>query len=132
MARGLVDAPEFREWTLIGDLPAGPMHVAESWAPYARTYLTVVQPSLQSALTALRVARIARDSQADRVLFIANRIRSDDDIRQIERWVGEPVFSSVPVDDDLAAAERLGVAPIDHAPDSPAITALRGLLVALG
>jgi CO dehydrogenase nickel-insertion accessory protein CooC1 len=131
MARGLVDAPEFRDWTLIGDLPAGPMQVAENWAPYARIYLTIVQPSLQSALTAMRVARIARQSPAEQVLIVANRVRSDDDVDRIQRWMGEPVFAAVPADDVLAVAERLGVAPIDHAPDSPAITALGGVFAAL-
>jgi hypothetical protein len=63
------------------------------------------------------------------VAFIANRVRGDDDVRHVERLVGEPVFGALPVDEAVAAAERIGVAPIDYAPDAPAIVAI-GRLVA--
>lgn len=132
VANGIVDAPEFRDWTLIGDLPAGARQTAEDWAPYARTYLVVVQPTVQSALTGRRVARLARlQSPAAQIAFVANRVVSDGDVPHIESWIGEPVFASLPADEELAAAERLGVAPIDHAPDSPAIEAMRRLFAAL-
>ena len=129
VVHGLPDAPEFHDWTLIGDLPAGPRQMAEGWSPYAAIYLVVVQPTAQSALTARRVARLARtrDSQAD-VLFIANRVAGEEDVRHVERRVGEPAFASLPADEEVAAAERLGVAPIDHAPGSAAMTAMRHLL----
>lgn len=131
LGRGLVDAAEFRDWTIIGDLPAGPRQIAEGWAPYVRTYLAVVQPTVQSMLAARRVARVARQTPAAEVIFIANRVGGLDDVRYVERWIGEPVFASVPDDEQLAAAERLGVAPIDHAPDSPALSAMRRLVAAL-
>lgn len=130
-ARGVADAAELRDWTFIGDLPAGPRQLAENWAPYARTYLVVVQPSVQSALTARRVAQIARQAPAGRTLFIANRVRGADDVRHIEDWLREPVFASLPDDAELAGAERRGLAPIDHAPGSPAVAAMRRLVVAL-
>jgi hypothetical protein len=41
------------------------------------------------------------------------------------------VFASIPADEGVAAAERLGAAPIDHAPDSPAIAAIEGLISAI-
>jgi CO dehydrogenase maturation factor len=60
VVHGLVDAAEFRDWTLIGDLPAGQYQVADDWAPYASIYLVVVQPTMQSALTGRRILRVAR------------------------------------------------------------------------
>lgn len=129
---GLVDAPAFRDWTLIGDLPAGTRQLVEDWAPYADVYLVVVQPSAQSALTAQRVASLARQ-QTPRaaVVFIANRVRREQDVRRVEELVGESVFASLPADEGVAAAERIGAAPIDHAPDSPTITAIELLIAAL-
>lgn len=125
VASGLVDAPAFAGWALIGDLPAGPHQLAENWAPYATTQLVVVGPSVQSALTARRVARIARmRAPQAAVLFVANRVRGERDLRHVEQLVGEPVFHAVPADDGVAAAERIGVAPLDHAPDSQAIAAI--------
>ncbi len=133
VVHGLVHAPESRDWTLIGDLPAGPWQTAEGWAPYAETYLVVVQPTAQSTMTAKRVGRLARlqAPNAD-VLFIANRVDGPDDVRHVERRIGEPVFASLPGDAEVAAAERLGVAPIDYAPDAAAIEAMRGLVTAIG
>ncbi len=132
VVHGLVDAPEYRDWALIGDLPAGPWQTAEGWAPYARTYLVVVQPTAQSTLTARRVARLARlQAPAADVVFVANQVAGEDDVRHVERWVGERVVASLPADAQVAAAERLGVAPIDHAPDAPAIAAMRELSILL-
>jgi len=132
VVHGLVGAPAFRDWAFIGDTPAGPQSTAEDWAPYAETYLVVVQPGVQSALTGRRVARLARlQSPEAAVRFIANRVDGEDDVRHVEKLVGERVFASIPADEGVAAAERLGVAPIDHTPDSPTIAAITRLLVAL-
>ncbi len=132
VVHGLVDAPAFRDWALIGDLPAGPRQPAEDWAPYADAYLVVVQPGSQSALTGRRVARLARlQSPEAAILFIANRVQGEDDVRHVEELVGEPAFASLPADEGVAAAERLGVAPIDHAPDSPTIAAIERLITAI-
>lgn len=127
VGKGLVDAPEFRDWALIGDMPAGPQPTADDWAPYAQTYVVVVQPTAQSAMTGRRVARLARMRRPDGVVFIANRVRDERDVRHVEKLLGEPVFASIPADEGVAAAERIGVAPIDHAPDSPTIAAIERL-----
>ncbi len=135
VAHGLVDAPAFRDWALIRDLPGGQRQTGEDWAPYADTYLVVVQPGAQSALTAQRVARLARlarlQSRQATVAFIANRVRGEDDVRRVEELFGEPVFASLPADEGVAAAERVGAAPIDHAPDSPAVAAIQRLIGAI-
>ena len=132
VAHGLVHAPEFRDWALIGDLPGGPSQPAADWAPYAETYLVVVQPTVQSALTARRVAKLARmHSPSAAIAYVANRIEHEDEVRHVERLLDEPVFASLPADADVAAAERIGAAPIDHAPDSAAIAAIERLIAAL-
>jgi CO dehydrogenase nickel-insertion accessory protein CooC1 len=64
-------------------------------------------------------------------VFVANRVKTPDDVRLIEKMVGEPVFASVPNDADVADAERMGVAPIDHVPDAPAIQAIGELVTKL-
>jgi CO dehydrogenase maturation factor len=132
VAHGLVDAPAFRDWTLIGDLPAGTRQLVEDWAPYADIHLVIVQPSAQSALTAQRVASLARQQTPQAaVVFIANRVQREQDVRRVEELVGEPVFASLPASEEVAAAERIGAAPIDNAPDSPTITAIELLIARL-
>lgn len=124
-------AQAFENWALVGDLPAGPRHIAFGWAPYADTFVAVVQPTSQSALAARRVARVARMREGVRVVFVANRVTGADDIRHVERLVGEPVLAAVPADEGVAHAERLGIAPIDHAPASPAVAEIERLVSAL-
>ena len=128
----IAGARALRDWTFIGDLPAGPRQAAYNYAPYAHTYVVVVQPTAQSGLTARRVARIVRMHRPDvEVVFVANRVREKGDTRHVEKLIGEPVFASLPADEAVAAAERLGLAPIDHAPDAPAIAAIERLVSAL-
>jgi CO dehydrogenase maturation factor len=132
VAKHIGDTPEFAGWTLIGDLPAGPRLIAEYWVPFARTYLVVVHPGSQSVLAARRCARLARAlAPGATVAFVASRIEGEGDVRHVEQAIGERVLAAVPFDAEVAAAERLGMAPIDHAPDAPAITAIRGLFGAL-
>jgi CO dehydrogenase maturation factor len=132
VAHGLVQAPEFRDWTLIGDLPGGPSPTAEDWAPYAQTYLVVVQPTVQSGMTGRRLARLVRiQSPHAAIAFVANCVRDADDIRRVERLVGEPAFAALPFDTGVAAAERIGAAPIDHAPGDAWSAAVEHLLLSL-
>jgi len=127
----LPGARTFEDWALVGDLPAGPRHVAFGWAPYAETFVAVVQPTAQSALAARRVARIARMREGVRAVFVANRVTGAEDVRHVEELVGEPVLAAVPADEAVAHAERLGVAPVDHAPACPAVVEIERLVAAL-
>jgi CO dehydrogenase maturation factor len=131
VGQGLVNAPEFRDWALIGDMPAGLRETADDWAPYADTYLVVVLPTVQSAMTARRVARLARARNPERVLFIASRVESAGDVRHLERLLGGSVFASIPADDAVRTAERLGIATIDHAPDCATVAAIDELAARL-
>jgi len=126
----LSGAAAFRNWTIVGDLPAGPRQTAFDWAPYAQSYLVVVEPTWKSALTARRVARIARSRGRD-VFLVANKISGDADLRRAEQLVGEPIRMGVPADEAVAAADRLGAALIDHAPASDAVRAIEQLVVDL-
>jgi MinD-like ATPase involved in chromosome partitioning or flagellar assembly len=90
------------------------------------------QDATGQALTAQRVASLARrQTPRAAVMFIANRVQREQDVRRVEELVGESVFASLPADEGVAAAERIGAAPIDHAPDSPTITAIELLIAAL-
>jgi len=121
----------FESWTMLGDLPAGPRHIAFNWAPYARTFVVVVQPTAQSALAGRRVARIARMGDGVKAVFVANRVTGAADVTHVERLVGERVLAALPADDGVAEAELLGRAPIDHAPDSAAVAEVERLVTTL-
>lgn len=120
-------APAFNDWTIIGDLPAGPRQLAFRWAPYASTFLVVVEPSWKSALTAKRIISIIRSEPGREVLPLASKVNGAGERRRVEDLLGEPVVAAVPVDAAVAEAERAGVAPIDHAPSSAAIRVIEAL-----
>ncbi len=124
---GILEAQTFRDWSLIGDSAAGPRHIAGNYAAFAETYLVVVEAGWQSVLTARRVARIARMREG-RVLAVANKVRDDSDRQLIEERLGEPVFATIPFDPEVAEADRLGIALIDHAPDSSGARAIERLI----
>lgn len=121
----------FERWTIIGDLPAGPRQVAYRWAPYADTFVLMVEPSWKSALTARRIAAILRSSAGATVLPVASKVNGASDRRAVEKMLGEPVVTAIPADRAVAIAERAGVAPIDHAPRSPAMRAIGRLAATL-
>ena len=113
--------------TIVGDLPAGPRHPAAGFSPYASLYVIVVEPTSQSALTARRVARIAREHRDADVLFVANKVTGEEDLERLARLLGEPPELWIPADPAVAAAERAGEALLDAAPDAPAVGAIERL-----
>jgi CO dehydrogenase maturation factor len=117
-------APFFRDWTVIGDLSAGPRQSAYRWADYAQTFVLLVEPSWKSALTARRIAQIVRARRDVAVLVVANKVRTDADVAAVRAMVGDDIFASIPHDDAVVEAERLGVPLLDHAPASPAVAAV--------
>ncbi len=113
----LEEARSLESWTFIGDTPAGPRQIAADFSPYADTYLLVVEPTWPSVLTARRAAKLARMREA-RVLPVANKVRQAGDRKVLEDRLGEPVVATIPFDEEIKQAERLGVPLIDHAPAS--------------
>jgi CO dehydrogenase maturation factor len=113
-------------WQMVGDLPAGPRQAAFDWAPYADTYLVVVEPTWKSVLTARRLARLARARGAV-VVPVASKVGDETAVARIEAMLGERVPAAVPADPAVSEAERLGLAPIDAAPEAPAVRAVAAL-----
>ena len=122
----------FRGWALVGDLPAGPRQAAYDWAPYAETYVLVVEPTVPSLLAARRISRIVSARGRGTIAPVANKVRGPADVERIERSLGRRTAAVVPADSAVAAAERAGAALLDVAPGSAAVTAVESLLAALG
>ena len=122
---GLEDARSLRDWVILGDLPAGARQTAFDWAPYAQRFLLVVEPTWQSMLTARRIVKVAGAMREDAEFsLVVNKAADDGDARRVEEFLGVPLIAIVPVDEGVRAAERAGVALLDHAPDSAAVHAI--------
>ncbi len=125
--RRMHEARSLYDWAIVGDLPAGPRQPAAGFSPYARLYVVVVEPTSQSALTARRVARIARGPLGADVLLVASKTTGPRDRRRVERLLGEKVDLEVPRDECVNDAERRPQAVIDAAPRSPLVQAVERL-----
>ena len=122
------DLPDDR-WNVIGDLPGGTRQAFSGWGDYARTVLIVVEPTAKSLLTARRLARLALDeAHPRRLVAVANKVREAGDADTIADRTGLEVVVSIPWDEALAEAEQKMAAPIDMAPDSPAVQAVESLV----
>ena len=127
---GLPEARALQGWTMIGDHPAGPRQTVHDWAPYADTLLIVAEPTWKSALTARRLADVARQREAT-IVTVASKVGRAADVDRLQQMLGEPVAATVPADEAVAECDRMGVALIDHAPCSPAVRAIEDLVEGL-
>jgi CO dehydrogenase maturation factor len=127
IVRRMHEASSMYSWAIVGDLPAGPRHLAAGFSPYASLYVVVVEPTSQSAMSGRRVARLARGPLGADVIFVASKIVGPEERRRVERLLGEPVDFEIPADPAVADAERRGVAVIDAAPGSPIVRAVERL-----
>ena len=116
------------------DTEASPEHLSRGTARYADTMIAVVEPYYKSLETGRRMATLAEDLGVDRVALVANKIRDDHELRAVHEFAGQhglEVAGVVPFDERLPEAERRGVAPLDFAPESAAVSAIDELSVKL-
>ncbi|MBA3327391.1 MAG: hypothetical protein H0T43_03725 [Solirubrobacterales bacterium] len=121
------DPPSLRRWTIVGDLPAGPRHPGAGISAYARLYVVLVEPTSQSALTARRILRLAREHLGADVLVVASKVADTEGRERLERLLGEAADLEIPADPAVQDAERRGLAVIDAAPDCAAVRAVQRL-----
>jgi CO dehydrogenase maturation factor len=134
--RSVIEAASERsEDVCILDTEASPEHLSRGTARYADAMLAVVEPYYKSLETGRRMAVLAQDLGLERVALVANKIRDDGDrsaVEEFARQEGLEVAGVVPYDDRLPEAERARRAPLDFAPDSPAVAAIGELAQRFG
>jgi CO dehydrogenase maturation factor len=85
----------------------------------------VTEPTVKSIEVAARAAALARARRVERIVLVANRVREDADLQRVrEALDGGADLVAVPDDPAVREADREGLAPIDHAPEAPAVRAL--------
>lgn len=89
--------------------------------------LVVVEPTPKSLEVGSRAADLAREKSLGRVVVVANRVRGEEDLARVRAAFPDHEVIVVPDDPTIVDADRAGVAPIDLAPEAPAVQALAGL-----
>jgi CO dehydrogenase maturation factor len=126
--RSVIEAAGDRsEEICILDTEASPEHLSRGTARYADALYAVVEPYYKSLETGRRIAALAKDLGLERGALIANKIRDEHELAAVREFAAQhelDVAAVVPYDDSLPEAERARKAPLDFAPDAPAIDAI--------
>ena len=112
------------------DTEASPEHLSRGTARYADAMLVVVEPYFKSLETGRRMAALGRDLGLERVAVVANKVRDERDLEAVREFSERhdlEVAGVIPYDERVLEAERAGKAPLDHAPDAPAVAAVERL-----
>ena len=123
----MLGSANFGSSLVLADLEAGIGTLTRLQAETIDVVVVVVEPTPRSIDVAQRAVALAAQRSQGRVVVVANRVTSADDVERIA--IGLPGAEIVVVPDDAAVmdADRRGVSPLDSAPDSPAVVALVGL-----
>lgn len=126
--RSIIEAAsDGREDVCILDTEASPEHLSRGTATYADALLVVVEPYFKSLETGRRMAALAQDLGLKRVALLANKIRDERELEAVQTFADKhdlELGGTVPFDEGFPGAERAGQAPLDFAPDAPAIQAI--------
>ena len=128
----LLGSVDFNDDVVVADFEAGVGTLTRLSEQRVDTVLVVVEPTPKSVEVGMRAVDLARERSVTRVIIVANRLRDDADLEIIRSAFPDCEVVGVPDDPKIVEADRKGVAPIDLAPDAPAVKALVGLAESLG
>ncbi|MGH9189164.1 MAG: hypothetical protein ACRD0Q_03885 [Acidimicrobiales bacterium] len=123
----MLGSVEFPSEVVVADFEAGVGTLTRLGDQRVDTVLVVVEPTPKSLEVGTRATELARQRSIGQVIVVANRVRDDDDIALVRSAFPGLEIVAVPDDPKIVEADRLGVAPIDLAPDAPAVVALIAL-----
>lgn len=115
---------------IVVDMEAGLEHLSRGTGKHVSRFLAVVEPYYRSMETARRVCDLAAELGIEEVSAILNKVRTAADHDAVSQFCAAhkmKVVGEIPYDLGLADAEREGQPPLDFAPRSPSIQAMRTL-----
>lgn len=114
---------EEEETIVLCDLEAGVGTLLRLEADQADIVLIVVQPTRKSIEVGIRAAATATDRNA-RAIIVANQLHDHGDLEMIRQEFDRLEIVSVPYDEVIDRADRLGEAPIDIDESAPGVRAI--------
>ncbi|HLF40355.1 MAG TPA: hypothetical protein VI854_02660 [Acidimicrobiia bacterium] len=119
---GSIESVEGR--TVVADFEAGIGTLTRMKDGGVDVVLVVVEPTPKSLEVGRRAVALVAERGLGRLIVVANRVRDDDDVATVRAAFPEAEVVPVPDDPRIIEADRAGVAPLDLAPDAPAVVAL--------
>ena len=123
----MLSSVEFGDTIVLADCEAGIGTLTRLGETPVDVVLVVVEPTPKSLEVGARAATLAKERKMGHIIVVASRIRNDDDLQAIKAALPGQEIVVVPDDPAIVAADRDGMAPLDTAPDSPAVRALMGV-----
>ena len=120
----MLSSVNFNHLTVIADLEAGIGTLTRLADQQVDVVLLVVEPTVKSLEVAARAAELVREKSLGRLIVIANRVRDQADLDAISSRLPGAEVVPVPHDPAIVEADRHGLAPLDSAPDAPAVRAI--------
>ena len=112
---------------VIADMEAGAGSLTRMAQGSLDVAVLVVEPSAKSLDVARRAAAVMRERKIGTLVVAANRVRSEADLDLIRSAVPGVEILAVPDDPAIAQADREARSPMDTAPGSPGVQAVREL-----
>ncbi len=126
--RGLIaEMSGYGEHT-VTDMEAGLEHLKRGTARNVDVMLIVAEPYYRSLEAAARTWLLANELKVPHIFVVANKMKGAADQAAIGEFCEKhrmPIIGEIPDDEQFVEAERQGLAPLDLAPDSAGIEAIR-------
>jgi CO dehydrogenase maturation factor len=116
------------------DLEASIEHLSRGTVRNVDVLLVVAEPYFRSLETAGRIVPLARELGLEWVWVVANKVRGPRDEAAIREYCarrGVALLAVVPFDEQVAEADRRGLALLDYAPQAAVVTAVEALAARL-
>ncbi len=126
----LTAKPALEESVTITDMEAGIEHLSRGTTRTSDVMLIVAEPYYKSLETAARVRKMAADIGIQQTYVVANKVRNGTEASAIQAFCDQQeleIISTIPYDEEVAAASMIPVSPIDHQPDSIGVIAVAAL-----
>jgi CO dehydrogenase maturation factor len=111
-------------------MEAGLEHLSRSTTRGSDVMLVVAEPYYKSLETADRVNKMAAELGIPHVYIVANKVRTETDAQAIDTFCSKrnlEIISTIPYDEQVAAASMIPSSPLDTAPQANGVAAVEAL-----
>ncbi len=106
-----------RDDLVIVDIEAGIEHLTRGTSTSVDAFIVVVEPGQRSVQTALTVKQMAEGLGIQKLFFVANKVRGDEDIDFIKEKLADMIYlGAISFSDCIMEADMKGLSPYVHCP----------------
>jgi CO dehydrogenase maturation factor len=110
-----------RDEIVIADMEAGIEHMTRGTSEAVDAFIVVVEPGQRSIQTANTVKEMAKSLGVKKVFFVANKIRTDEDIEFLKRNIKDVQFlGALRFSQSLMDSDIRGISPFHGSPEAVA------------